>query len=423
MRSQDNTGEINKFLIQFKEKNRLGKEEDSGLASVTFPCYDTAMGFNKELERILIVDEDPGVRSLLAEQILGPFGYRVAAAQDVSTAIGQALQFAPDLIIASLTLPNLSGKDLLVALRSQGMRVPVLVTAEEGREVDAIQAFRLGASDYLVKPLREAEVISAVERALKEIHLRNEREQLSRQLAEKNLQLGRRVRELTTLYGIGKIVTSITDHSELFSKLMEGCMYVTEADIGWMALEDDLTDQLVLRAHRSLPSDQAARLHQPWKDGVSSLVVISGQGLILHGDGLKQSRLGRFCKSVLLEPIMVRGKAIGVLSVARKREQPFVERDQAMLSAVADYASISLVNARLFEELEARAERLQEKIDQVEHLESGGQQFADTMYPLLGELHSQLLTFQSRLDDSDMEQDLQVLISKLEHLVNPDTAA
>jgi hypothetical protein len=94
-----------------------------------------------------------------------------------------------------------------------------------------------------------------------------------------------------------------------------------------------------------------------------------------------------------------------------------------MLSAVADYASISLVNARLFEELEARAERLQEKIDQVEHLESGEQQFAETMYPLLGELHSQLLTFQARLEDSDMEQDLQVLISKLEHLVNPDTAS
>ena len=44
-------------------------------------------------------------------------------------AIQQALNFSPDLIIASLMLPGLSGKDLLVALRSQGMDVPMLVTA------------------------------------------------------------------------------------------------------------------------------------------------------------------------------------------------------------------------------------------------------------------------------------------------------
>jgi DNA-binding response OmpR family regulator len=117
----------------------------------------------------LLVDEDPEVLDLIARQVLEPLGYLVATADDAGAAIQQSLNYAPDLIIASLTLPGLSGKDLLVALRSQGMEVPMLVTAREGMEADAIQAFRLGARDYLVKPLREAEVVSAIDRAINEI--------------------------------------------------------------------------------------------------------------------------------------------------------------------------------------------------------------------------------------------------------------
>jgi len=139
-----------------------------------------------QLERVLVVDEDPEVLDLVARQVLEPLGYNVATASDASGAIQHAVTFAPDLVIASLSLPGLSGKDLLVALRSQGMDVPTLVTAREGMDADAIQAFRLGATDYLVKPLREAEVVTAVERAISEIRVRRERGKLSRQLAESN---------------------------------------------------------------------------------------------------------------------------------------------------------------------------------------------------------------------------------------------
>lgn len=316
--------------------------------------------------RILVVDESPEVRNMLARQILGPLGYQVAIAATGTEAIEKALKFSPDLIIASLMLSGLSGKDLLVALRSQGMEMPILVTAEEGREADAIQAFRLGACDYLVKPLRETEVISALERALNQVQLRQEREQLSQQLANKNQQLQRRVRELSTLYGIGKVVTSITNQGRLFAKLMEGCLYVTEANMGWMALQDEITEQLILRAQKNLPANFVARMHKPWNDGVSSLIMLSGEALILNSAGLSQSRLSSICKAVLIVPIKVRKQAIGVIGVARKKARPFIDRDEALLEAVADYASISLINTRLFQQLEAKADRLQEQIDQSE---------------------------------------------------------
>jgi two-component system NtrC family sensor kinase len=366
-------------------------------------------------ERVLVVDEDPDVLDLLARQVLEPLGYEVATADDAGSAIQQALNFAPDLIIASLTLPGLSGKDLLVALRSQGMEVPMLVTAREGMEGNAIQAFRLGARDYLVKPLREAEVLAAAERALNEVRLRHERQQLAEQLAESNRQLERRVRELTTIYGIGKAVTSTTNQSQLFTKLMEGSLYVCEADLGWVLLKDEATDKLVLRAQSHLPPALAGKLYQAWDDGVSSLVMLSGEALTIHGEGLSKFKLARLAKAALLAPIKVRDKPIGVICVAHQDARPFNERDQRMLEAVADYASISLVNARLFQALEARASRLEKMVQQ--QAPDGGEQHESELQQRAAAFRAGLQRLAESASETNLKSQVEALRAMAEGLI------
>jgi len=84
----------------------------------------------------------------------------------------------------------------------------------------------------------------------------------------------------------------------------------------------------------------------------------------VYGEGLAQFKLSRLGKAALVVPIKVRDQAMGVICVARQDHRPFSERNQAMLEAVADYASISLVNARLFMALETRAQRLQRMVEQ-----------------------------------------------------------
>ena len=151
-------------------------------------------------ERILIVENDPETGDVIGRQTLQPLGYRVQVVGAAAQAIQEAVRFAPEVIIANLSLPGLSGKDLLVALSSQGIEVPVIVIATKEQEGDVIQAFRLGAADYLRWPVREAEVVSAVERVLKQVRSKSERETLSRQLKQTNQELQRRVRELTTIF-------------------------------------------------------------------------------------------------------------------------------------------------------------------------------------------------------------------------------
>ncbi len=166
---------------------------------------------NTPAENILLVESDPETRELIANQALRPLGYQVHIAEDASSAIMQAAQSTPDLVIVDLNLIGLSGKDLLVAFNSQGLQVPVIVIAEKGQESKVIQAFRLGGTDYLLLPAREAEVVSAVERALKQVRETRARQRLDLQLKQTNQELQRSVRELTTIFAIGKAVISITD--------------------------------------------------------------------------------------------------------------------------------------------------------------------------------------------------------------------
>jgi len=358
-----------------------------------------------KLERILIVDEDPDVLHFLGQQILEPMGYKVVTANEGARAIQQALQFGPDIIIASLTLPGLSGKDLLVALRSQGTHVPMLITAPKGMETDAIQAFRLGAHDYLTKPLREAEVVSALERVIKEIRLRHEHRQLAEQLAESNRQLERRVRELTTLFGLGKTVTSTTNQGQLFSKLIDGSLYVTEADMGWVLVRSEDSEQLILRAERQLPQGMAPKLQAPFDDGVSSLVMLSGETLAIQGEGLAKFKLAQFCSTALIAPVKVKDQPIGVICVAREHERSFSERQQVMLEAVADYASISLVNARLFQALEDRAKRLEREIRKSAVEVQNDQMWLSDVHRSLRAAYAEINTLtESKMSDASAQQ-------------------
>lgn len=311
-------------------------------------------------DRILIVESDPMISDLIGRQTLQSIGYQVQVVGDASTAIPQAIQFAPDAMILNLNLPGLSGKDLLVALSSQGFAIPVIIVAQKGMENDIIQAFRLGAADYLAWPVREAEVVSAVERVLRQVNERRERENLARQLQQTNQELQYRVRELTTIFAVGKAVTSITDQRTLFDKIIEGAVKVTEADIGWFLLRDENSKNFLLVAHQNLPTSLNRGINQPWDDGISSLVAMSGEPLSIHGDPLKRFKVATLGQSILIVPIKVQKQVIGLLVTVRKALKPFSPSEQNLLEAMADYASISLVNARLFRALEERATALQQ---------------------------------------------------------------
>lgn len=307
-------------------------------------------------EQIIIVESDPDIADLIGRQSLKPLGCQVNVVGDAALAIKSALQTPPDLIIANLNLPGLSGKDLLAALNSQGIKSPVIIVAEKGQEVEAIQAFRLGAIDALFWPARDAEVVSCVERALRQTQEARERQKLDRQLKATNDELQRRLRDLTAILATGKAVISITDQRLLFERILDSVLQLAEADICWLLLREERSNSYLLRAQRNLPEAWAKKMNQPVDDGISSLVALSGESLIMNGAPLQKFKIAALGRSVGVIPIKIQNEVIGLLVVVRRNERELARDTQTLLEAIADYASISLVNARLFRALEQAAE-------------------------------------------------------------------
>lgn len=311
-------------------------------------------------ENVLVVESDPDISDLIVRQTLKPLGYEVSLAQDGAAAVKLALRAAPDLILANLNLHGLSGKDLLVALSSQGIRAPLIVIAEKGQENDVIQAFRLGANDVLFWPARDAEVAAVVERALHQTRESRARQRLDQRLKNINDELQRKVQQLTTILATGKAVVLLTDQQQLFKRILEAALRVSEAEIGWLALRDERSNDFLLRAYSYLPEGWSKKINQTLDDGVSSLVALSGETLVLNGKALEQFRISALGQSAGVIPIKAQSEVIGLMIVVRKANVEINQEAQTLLEAIADFASTSLVNARLFRALEQSVQKARE---------------------------------------------------------------
>ncbi len=320
------------------------------------------------LERILLVESNPDIVDVIARQALRPLGYSVEVVAEARTAIRQALQSSPDVILTNLHLPDLSGKDLLVAFVSQGLQMPIVVIAEKGREHEVIQAFRLGAADALLWPARETEVVTAVERILKQVRQARSRQLLDEQLKATNERLQRKVQELMTIISIGKAVVSSRDRRHLIEVILDGALRLAEADLGWLLLRDERSSQFLLVSQRNLPQAWAKKVGQPLDDGISTLVALSGASLLIHGEALQKFKASTLGKAAAVIPIKVQEEVIGLMVIMRQAGVPFDDSIQTLLEAVADYASIALVNERLFRALQQTAEAA--RVEEQRHREA-----------------------------------------------------
>jgi two-component system NtrC family sensor kinase len=382
----------------------------------------------RENERILLVESNPDISNLIARSILRPLGYHVKIVNAAAPAIQEAADFAPDVILADLDLPDLSGKDLLIALSSQGIGVPIIVIAGEGMEHDVVQAFRLGAADCLSWPAREAEVLSSVERVIKQVRNQRESERLTRQLNRTNRDLQTRVRELTTIFAIGKSVVSTMDKRSLFNKIIEAALYLAEADRAWLLIREEENKAFILRAAQNVPASVIEKINHPWDDGLSSLAVLSGESLSIHGDPLRRFKTYQLGQAALVVPVRVNHEVLGLLVVMRSEAKPFTNSQQTLLESLGDYASIALVNARLFKGLEKKVQdpKTQQSLD-IEETESyvtSNQDEFDKIskYTALAQEHIDNL-LNRRVDDllpdqRDVLELLQDITQKISDLIN-----
>jgi CheY-like chemotaxis protein len=119
----------------------------------------------KSRKKILIVDDDPTMRSLLREILTGR-RYDVVEAQDGQEALDKIHKETIDLLITDRAMPGMGGLDLLRALREEKREIPALLISAYGDEELWASAIGLGAEDYLLKPFSTESVMRVVKRKL-----------------------------------------------------------------------------------------------------------------------------------------------------------------------------------------------------------------------------------------------------------------
>jgi len=134
-------------------------------------------------ELVLVVEDNRDVRSFVMSALTS-HGFQVIEAGSGWRALQVAESTPPDILLLDWQLPDITGLDVLRALRAGGCLSPAILMTGYGSEDLAIIALRLGARDYLTKPFSIEELIQVVETALAETRPRHERDALLAQLAE-----------------------------------------------------------------------------------------------------------------------------------------------------------------------------------------------------------------------------------------------
>jgi DNA-binding response OmpR family regulator len=114
-----------------------------------------------ERPRVLLVEDEPTLAEGLAEALRFQ-GYECDVAGDGPTGLAMARRGPYDVMLLDIMLPELSGFEVMEALRAEGSKIPTIMLTAKGAEDDKVRGLKLGADDYVTKPFAIRELVARV---------------------------------------------------------------------------------------------------------------------------------------------------------------------------------------------------------------------------------------------------------------------
>jgi DNA-binding NtrC family response regulator len=143
-------------------------------------------------EKRILVAEDDVATGLAWSELIATWGFDVRIADDGRRALELAESYDPHILLLDLRLPELNGLEVLSELRQRGVDIPTIMISGEGEISDAVQAIKLGAYDYLRKPVDPPHLRVLLNNLSTHLTVAEENQRLRRRLARAG-ELGRLV--------------------------------------------------------------------------------------------------------------------------------------------------------------------------------------------------------------------------------------
>src|SRR6266540_2314072 len=151
-----------------------------------------------ERTTVLVVDDEDGIR-LALERFLTRLGYRVSLAENASQALDRLAADHPEAMLCDIRMPETSGVELLPKVLAQDADLAVLMLTAIDEPRTAIECLKLGAYDYLIKPVDLDELEMSLQSGLRQRQLEIDRRELEQWLAREVAVRTRDLEERTTV--------------------------------------------------------------------------------------------------------------------------------------------------------------------------------------------------------------------------------
>jgi diguanylate cyclase (GGDEF)-like protein/PAS domain S-box-containing protein len=298
-------------------------------------------------EKILVVDCDSSGSVNLIEKLLSSSGYEILTAENGRGALETARSQEISLLLLDFQLPDISGLDVLRWLSEYHIRIPVILMTNRDAVQIPVDAFRLGVTDCLSKPINGEMLKEAIKRTLAPFRLEREKKGLIAQLKDQ-------VSWINIRSEVIKGITSTLNLDVVLRRIVESGVHITGAEEGFLALLDRENGQLYLRAVKNIDEDKSKTIRLPIEDTLIGEVIHSRRPYRTERPAeapLLKLSTGFLVRSLLYVPLISKGKTLGVLAVINHNSyESFTVRDEELLTSLADYAAVALENASLYEQ-------------------------------------------------------------------------
>jgi signal transduction histidine kinase/DNA-binding response OmpR family regulator len=301
-------------------------------------------------ERVLIVDDEAEVLETCS-RALATQGYRVTGVGTSFDAIDVAQKQDFDLLLTDIRMPGMSGLQVFKAIRQYKPDIVGVAITGYGAVDTAIEALKLGMDDFLLKPFTLDGLRGSVAKAL-------EKKRLVRENA--------RLKALIPLFELSQAFMSVTDLNALLQQVMHVAVQETRASLGVLMLRNAAsaaseTCVVVSESGTTVPDAQCRLDSHVVEEAVTSGRPVVWQANGAKGAFLAQAPEGNEVSAAVALPLVVNREVIGVLGLAKRQKgEAFALSDVELISVLASQAAAAIKNARLFTDLRAANEHLQE---------------------------------------------------------------
>lgn len=313
-------------------------------------------------KKLLVVDDEARMCNSLCE-LLSTDGYDVTSCQSGREAIDLIKKQHFDLVLTDIKMPEVTGLDILQAAKATDPELVVILMTGYASLESALEAIKIGAFEYLLKPVEFSQLEVSVARGLEMRESSLARKKLLEDLQEANLNLNTRLQEINALHEAGRSMASTHDLQELLNTIVKLAAGVTKAEIGSLMLIDAENECLTIEASIGLDPTLTKEVKLPVGSSIAGHVAKTGEPLII-ADVEKDDRFRRINKeryssaSLLCTPLEVTNRILGVINMANKRGgEVFNEHDLKLLVTFASQAAAAIDDARQFD---ANAQKLKE---------------------------------------------------------------